>query len=307
MVAGGPELGEGTVAERSRVLRDVHDSFRSAVINEPRGSDGLVGALVCEPSDPSCSIGAIFFHNVGYFGMCVHGTIGLVASLHYIGNISPGVHRIETPVGVVSAELHDSGAVTVTNVPSYRYTKNVAVVVEGFGTVRGDVAWGGNWFFLVETNGMELMLENRDFLVDYTWRIRQALAKNGITGSNQEEIDNIELFTHSHNPTADSKNFVLLPGRTYDRSPCGTGTSAKLACLYMDGKLAEGQIWRQESIVGSIFEGSILVEGNQIYPQIKSTAFINAEGYLILSERDPFRCGISERTVKATSLYAASS
>lgn len=289
---GGPELGNGPLNQRLEIFRNKYDKFRSAVVNEPRGSDVIVGALLCEPVDKSCATGVIYFNNVGYLGMCGHGTIGLMATLSYMNRIKPGLHKIETPVGIVTAELHETGEVTITNIPSYRKSKNVDVEVPGIGVVRGDIAWGGNWFYLVTEHNRKLNLDRVEELTDFTWRIRQALTRNNITGDNGQEIDHIELFTPSDKPNVDSKNFVLCPGKSYDRSPCGTGTSAKLACLYADGKLGEGQVWREESIVGSIFEGSVSIVDNKLYPQIKGSAFVNSEATLILNEDDPFCWGI---------------
>ena len=247
---------------------------------------------MCEPSDPSCAAGVIFFNNVGYLGMCGHGTIGLVATLAHMDRIRPGVHRIETPVGIVTARLDESGEVTVGNVPSYRTAKQVRVEVAARGAVTGDVAWGGNWFFLVEEHGMEIGLKRVDELTELSWEIRQALARAGVTGRGGQGIDHIELFGPPDRPDADSKNFVLCPGKSYDRSPCGTGTSAKMACLYADGRLAEGRIWRQEGIVGSVFEGSVSIAGGSILPSIKGAAFVNSEATLIFDERDPLCWGI---------------
>lgn len=292
VVSGGPDLGRGALPERLRRLRSEYDYFRSAVVNEPRGSDAMVGALLCEPVDPSSAAGVIFFNNVGYLGMCGHGMIGLIATLAYLRRIGPGRHDIETPVGKVQATLDESGSVTVANVPSYRLSANVIVDVAGYGPVAGDVAWGGNWFFLTGAHGHKLTLDNLEALTDFTWRIRASLAEAGITGTNGQEIDHIELFSTSEIEGVDSKNFVLCPGKAYDRSPCGTGTSAKLACLFADGKLKEGQIWRQESIVGSVFEGSIKVSGDNLLPSITGSAFVNAEAELILDEQDPFCFGI---------------
>ena len=292
VAAGGPYLGRGTMADRLAVFRDRYDDFRSAVVNEPRGSDVMVGALLCEAVDPQCAAGVIFFNNVGYLGMCGHGTIGLVVTLAHMGRIVAGSHRIETPVGAVKAILHDSGEVTVENVPSYRRAARVAVDVDGYGRLTGDVAWGGNWFFLVSGHGQEISLANVDRLTDCAWRIRRALERNGITGDGGAEIDHIELFGPPALPGADSKNFVLCPGGAFDRSPCGTGTSAKLACLAADGKLGEGRRWRQESIVGSVFEGSFRCAGDRIVPSIKGSAWVDAEATLILDPRDPFRMGI---------------
>lgn len=292
VIGGGPELGNGSLSARLETFRKNHDDFRSAVTNEPRGSDALVGALLCEPVDKSCVTAVIFFNNVGYLGMCGHGTIGVVVTLGYLNRIKPGKHRIETPVGIVEALLDTNGEVEVANVPSYRYAKSVSVDVEGHGTVTGDVAWGGNWFFLIKDHGQHLVLGNLEALTDFTWRVRRALTRDGISGADGHEIDHIELFVPSQISGVDSKNFVLCPGKAYDRSPCGTGTSAKLACLYSDNKLSENQVWRQESIVGTVFEGRVTIENNEIHPHIRGSAFITAEADLILDHRDPFCMGI---------------
>jgi 4-hydroxyproline epimerase len=285
-----PDLGSGTMAQQLEVFRQNFDHLRNAIVNEPRGHSAIVGALLCEPSDKTCEAGVIFFNNVGFLKMCGHGTIGLVKTLEFLGKITVGRTRIETPVGVVEADLDADGFVTITNVPSYRYAKAVEVVVENYGTVRGDVAWGGNWFFLIEEHSLKLEHQNLPQLTDFTAKVREALGKNSITGQDGQEIDHIEIFAKTEN--ADSRNFVLCPGIEYDRSPCGTGTSAKLACLYEDGKLRVGQVWRQESIIGSIFEGKVITVNGKIIPQIRGTAFITADNELILDENDPFCYGI---------------
>src|SRR5436190_6066128 len=282
VINGGPELGGGPLSERLNRFREEHDRFRSAIVNEPRGSDVLVGALLLEPADRSCVAGVIFFNNVGYLNMCGHGTIGVVATLAYLQRIKPGKHQIETPVGIVEAQLHEPGQVSITNVPSYRKAKGVAIKVEGMGKITGDVAWGGNWFFLVEDHPFKLDMANIEQLTDVTWRIRQAINAQGFP-----EVDHIELC-------ADGKNFVLCPGKAYDRSPCGTGTSAKLACLAADGKLAEGQTWTQESIIGSRFTASYKREREKIRPIITGSAFITGEATLLLDENDPFCWGIGK-------------
>jgi 4-hydroxyproline epimerase len=292
VIGGAPDLGRGSMAERRAILRERFDWLRSAVVNEPRGSDVLVGALLCEPADSSCAAGVIFFNNVGYIGMCGHGTIGLVVTLAHLGRLEPGTHRLETVVGMVTVEYGGGNRVTLENVPSYRHRAGVRVAVDGFGEVSGDVAWGGNWFFLVGEHGRELDLANVDRLTDFTWRVRQALVGHGVTGPGGEEIDHIELFGPARDPSAHSRNFVLCPGKAYDRSPCGTGTSAKLACLVADGKLREGQVWRQESIVGSHFEATVRIEDGKVIPRITGSAYLTAEATLLLDPNDPFRMGI---------------
>ena len=291
VIGGGPDLGSGSLAERRDRMRLHHDRWRSAVVNEPRGSEGMVGALLCAPVDPRSATGVIFFNNVGYLGMCGHGTIGVAVTLAHLGRIRPGSQRIETPVGNVSVHLKDNHTVTIENVASYRHAAGVTVRVEGYGQIAGDVAWGGNWFFLVHDHGCKLELANVAHLTDLTRRIRQALARHGVAGAAGQEIDHIELFGPPVDPRADSRNFVLCPGMAYDRSPCGTGTCAKLACLFADGKLKEGQIWRQEGILGSVFEGSVRLEQERIVPSITGTAYVTAEACLVLDSADPFQFG----------------
>lgn len=287
VISGGPDLGKGPVAEQLARFRDHHDQYRRAIVNEPRGSDVMVGALLVEPVDRACAAGVIFFNNVGYLGMCGHGTIGLVATLAHLGRITPGEHRLETPVGQVAATLHNDGSVSVQNVPSYRKAKAVKTSVPGVGTVVGDVAWGGNWFYLIEDHGQDLSLTNVDKLTDFTWRIRQAVNAQGFP-----EIDHVELFGPPTQPDAHSRNFVLCPGKAYDRSPCGTGTSAKIACLAADGKLREGEPWIQESVIGGLFRATFTLRGSEIVPTVTGNAFINSEATLLLDDNDPFCWGI---------------
>lgn len=291
IIDGGPDLGNGPLSERLALMREQHDHVRTGTVCEPRGSDVLVGALLCEPHADDCVAGVIFFNNVGYLGMCGHGTIGLVASLAHMGRITAGRHRIDTPVGVVTAELHADGSVSVDNVSSYRLQNRVPVAVDGYGTVSGDIAWGGNWFFLVEDHPFEIKPGNIEALTRFSEAIMDALQEQVITGAGGAVIDHVELFTASQ--SADSRNFVLCPGKAYDRSPCGTGTSAKLACLAADGKLEEGAVWRQESVIGSVFEGSYRRESGGIAPTIRGTAWVSGEATLIFQEDDPFAWGIA--------------
>ena len=285
---GAPDLGSGTLTERLVVFREQHDDFRSSIVNEPRGSDVLVGALLVPPSEMSCAAGVIFFNNVGFLGMCGHGTIGVIATLAHLGRIAVGEHRLETPVGTVTATLHEDGSVSVMNVPSYRRAKTVTVDVPGLGEISGDIAWGGNWFFLVEEHGETLALANVQRLTDVATRIRQAVNAQGFP-----EVDHVELFGPPADPANHSRNFVLCPGGAYDRSPCGTGTSAKLACLFADGKLRPGDAYRQEGIVGSVFAGRVTLRGAEIIPSITGHAWVTAETTLLFEEADPFRDGFT--------------
>ncbi|HEX6562766.1 MAG TPA: proline racemase family protein, partial [Chthoniobacterales bacterium] len=290
------DLGSGSLAERREIFAAKYDYYRSAFCTEPRASDTTVGALLVPPSDPTCSVGVIYFNNTGYLNMCGHGTIGLVRTLEYLGRLQPGSHRIDTPVGAVGATLHPDGRVSVENVASYRAAKGFVLPVEGLGKVAGDIAWGGNWFFLIENHGLEITLKNREQLTDYCLRVKDSLALRPVRQAQGEpetqKIDHIELFGPSQ--IADSRNFVLCPGGAYDRSPCGTGTSAKLACLSADGKLSPGQVWRQESVIGTVFEAAYRLDGGgSIIPTITGSAFVNAKGDIVLDEKDPFQFGIS--------------
>jgi 4-hydroxyproline epimerase len=290
VVGGGPDLGGGSLASRRERFRIEFDRYRSAIVNEPRGSDVVVGALLVPPQDATCSAGVIYFNNVGVIGMCGHGTIGVVATLAHLGRLAPGRHRIETPVGVVGVELAANGEVSVDNVASWREHEDVKVDVPDIGIVHGDIAWGGNWFFLVQDHGLELALSRVDDLTNYAWRVRQALNAQGY-----DAVDHVELFGPPATGEADARSFVLCPGKAYDRSPCGTGTSAKLACVAADGKLAEGARWVQESIIGSRFTGRfswIDREAGRIAPVITGAAFVNAEITQLLDARDPFCWGI---------------
>jgi 4-hydroxyproline epimerase len=292
VIGGGPPLGAGTAAQQLAVFREEFDDYRAAIVREPRGSDVVVGALLIEPADNTCAAGVIFFNNVDYLGMCGHGTIGLIATLAYLKRIGPGNHRIETPVGIVTATLHEDGNVSLRNVPSYRFAKDVPVEVPGVGRITGDIAWGGNWFFLVENHGQSLEHKNVDQLTEFAWKIRETLDRQQIRGEGGGLIDHIELISPSTTPGCNSRNFVLCPGKAYDRSPCGTGTSAKVACLYADGRIKIGQSWRQESIIGSAFDASVEVIDGKVIPIIQGQAYITAESTLILQGNDPFRWGI---------------
>ncbi len=290
IVEGFPDLGEGSMAERRAHFAQHYDDWRCAVMLEPRGNDVLVGALLCRPCSPQATAGVIFFNNTGYLGMCGHGTIGLIASLAHLGRIRAGRHLIETPVGPVNATLHDDGSVTVENVAAYRYRHQVRVEVAGYGPVTGDIAWGGNWFFLIGESPLTIDKHNLEALTAFTWAVRQALEQADIRGEDGGAIDHIELF--GDDPQADSRSFVLCPGKAYDRSPCGTGTSAKLACLAADGKLAPDMHWRQASVIGSEFQAYYRWNGERITPFIRGQAYVCADSQLLLDERDPFVWGI---------------
>ncbi len=289
VIDGGPDLGIGSMAELRKLFAVEYDHYRTAIVNEPRGSDVLVGALLCKPVDPKCAAGVIFFNNSGMLGMCGHGAIGMIITLAHLGHIQQGAHRLETPVGEVTAELHQDGSVTITNVSSFRKAANIRLNVPHFKTLHGDVAWGGHWFFLCEDHGLELTLKHHSELT----RISQ-LIRNAINASGFPEVDHVELIGPANSSQADARNFVLCPSGSFDRSPCGTGTSAKLACLAADGRLAPGQDWVQEGITGSVFTASYAQNPKcekHILPKLAGSAFITADAKLLIDENDPLCWG----------------
>lgn len=293
IIEGGPELGEGTLGERRERFRRDFDRYRAAVVNEPRGCDVIVGALLCRPRDPRCAAGVIFFNNVGYIAMCGHGTMGLAVTLAHLRRIGPGMHRFETPVGIVGVELHDRHRVSVANVASYRHAADVGVDVPGYGVVTGDIAWGGNWFFLVETPGIAIVPANIAQLTAFTQAVRAAIARQAIRGADGAEVDHVEVYAPLEGVRNGARGFVLCPGGAYDRSPCGTGTSAKLACLHARGALRAGETWRQESVIGTAFDASFtLADGGNVIPRISGSAYVMAESMLIFDDDDPLRFGI---------------
>jgi 4-hydroxyproline epimerase len=296
IIHGGPPLGDGPLSQRRALFAREFDHYRRFAINEPRGYDALVGALLCEPVDRTCAAGLIFFNNVGYLGMCGHGTIGAAVTLAHLGRIGPGRHRFETPEGIVTVGLADRNQATIENVPSYRHRSAVRLVVDGLGEITGDVAWGGNWFFLTEDAPCALVPANIRRLTHAAEAIKEALAAAGIVGANGGAVDHIEFFGPPESPASHSRNFVLCPGGAYDRSPCGTGTSAKLACLAADSRLAPGAEWVQESIVGSSFVARYRVADNgAIIPSITGRAYVVAEATLHRDPGDPFADGLTPR------------
>ncbi|WP_140718761.1 proline racemase family protein [Pseudomonas sp. Hp2] len=292
VLAGFPDLGDGDLAGCRERFRAEFDHWRSAIACEPRGSDTMVGALLLPARDPRACTGVVFFNNVGYLGMCGHGTIGVVRTLQHLGRLQPGRHFVETPVGTVGVDLDADGRVSIDNVESYRHAQDVAVQVPGHGEVRGDIAWGGNWFYITEQSPYALDLAHQRELTAYTEAIRQALEAAGITGADGGEIDHIEVNGPAPDGSGQARNFVLCPGLAYDRSPCGTGTSAKLACLAADGKLAEGEVWIQQGILGSVFEGSYRRGERGVLPRIAGTAHVTARSQLLVDPADPFAWGI---------------
>ncbi|MGB7262135.1 MAG: proline racemase family protein [Albidovulum sp.] len=290
---GAPDLGVGPLADRARLLATEHSAFYRSVLLEPRGQPAMVGALLVKPVDPGCVTGVIYFDADAVLGMCGHGTIGLVVTLAHMGRIGIGTHRIETPVGVVEVTLNDANTVTVTNIESRRVHHAASVEVDGLGTVTGDVAYGGNWFFIIDPSPIPVEPRNIRLLTDAGIAIRAATVAQGIGGEAGQPIDHVVFQEASPKKDVHSRNFVLCPDDAYDRSPCGTGSSARLACLAADGLLLAGEEIVQESIIGSPYRLSYqLGIGGGVKPTITGQAWIMAESTLFFGQNDPFRHGI---------------
>jgi proline racemase len=293
VIDGWPQPRGATMAERLDDLRARHDHLRTAIVCEPRGHDAIVGALLTPPVNQGSVAGVVFFNNGTYLGMCGHGLIGVVRTLEHLGRLAPGVARFDTPVGTVRAELADDGTVTIDNVPAYVHARDVAVEVTGYGRVVGDVAWGGNWFFITHADLVPVEMARVNDLTRFTQAIQDAIRAQGITGADGGDIDHIEISAPPLRADADGRNYVLCSGGEYDRSPCGTGTSAKMATLHARGALAFGERWRQEGIAGGLFTGWLTAGADgTLLPHIRGTAFITGEATLRFDARDPFRFGI---------------
>ena len=293
VVGGWPDLDSETMEGRREELdRRFGPLWRGAVL-EPRGHDALVGALLTPPISRGAVAGVVFFDNVGPLWMCGHGTIGVVRTLEHLGRIAPGLVRLDTPVGPVGAELAVDGTVTIENVPARCHALDVAVDVPGIGRVVGDVAYGGNWFFLARPGVETVEPSNGERLRVLTLAIQSTLARQGVTGEGGAVVDHVILYGPPSRPDADSRNYVMCPGGAYDRSPCGTGTSAKMASLHARGEFAPGQRWRQESITGSLFTGWLEEREGRLVPRIQGRAFVTGRTTLYFDPRDPFRHGLA--------------
>ena len=309
VVDGAPDLGGGDMGERrARLLES--SAFRQAVIGEPRGSDVLVGAVLSDGVDAASAASVVYFDAAGCLYMCGHGTIGVAVTLGYLGRIGAGRHQLDTPAGPVAAEYDGAHTVTIHNVSSYRPAagKGVSVRVPGYGRLSGDVAWGGNWFFITAEHGQELELANAPALTNFALAVRGALQRAGVRGDGGEAVDHVELVGPARRADADARSFVLCPSGAYDRSPCGTGTSAKMACLHADGHLQPGETWRQESVVGGLFEGSFQPDpqgGEAILPRITGEAYLTADATLLLDDADPFRDGLPRQATAGRKNRAA--
>jgi proline racemase len=313
VITGGlPTIRGATMAEKRDQLRQEHDSIRKSLVLEPRGHDAIVLAFLLPPTRDDADLGVVFANDAGYLGMCGHGSIGLVTTAVAMGLV-PAVEPVteialDTPVGLircrVAVEAGRPKSVTITNVPSFLYRQRVIVDVHGFGKVAADVAYGGNWFAFVEADQLGLVVEKSHLpvLMQAATAIREALVREGVRGihpetGEEETVDHIKLFEALDGEHLGARSLTLCPGTAYDRSPCGTGTSAKLAVLHAKGELKQGEVFDSESVLGTKFMARIVGETTvgkypAIVPEITGSAWITSFATFVIDPDDPCRLGI---------------
>jgi 4-hydroxyproline epimerase len=287
VVEGLPEPAGNTVQDRVAAIERDFEALYRPLLLEPRAYEAMVGAWMGSPTAEGCIADVVYFNPAGVLGMCGHGTIGVAATLAQTGKLSPGDYRFNTPAGIVGVKIVDPATVQIENIPSYRIAASARLEVEGYGGVVGDVAYGGNHFFLVKNSPIPVISDRMDELGSFTKAVMAAARAQGYP-----DVNHVEVFGPPEREDADSKNYVLCPGGEYDRSPCGTGTSAKLACLAADGKLAPGEVWTQESIIGTAFRAWYRADGDHTRPTIEGRAYITGEATLQFNDDDPLREGI---------------
>ncbi|MEM7245526.1 MAG: proline racemase family protein [Acidobacteriota bacterium] len=292
VIDGWPELASTTMKDRRREMAESHGELMRGVVAEPRGHEAVVAALLTEPVSEGAAAGVVFFNNVGPLWMCGHGLIGVVETLAWLGRLPEGEVVIDTAVGPVGARRLDDGSVRFENVPARAERLDLELEVDGVGRLRGDLAWGGNWFFLTTVPGLELVPSELPRLLEVSAAIRRALDDLRPLGD-EGVVDHVELVSASPDSEVNARNFVLCPGGEWDRSPCGTGTSAKLAVLHARGELALGESWVQESLVGGRFVGRLDEDADgRLIPTLQGRAHVVARSTLCFSPEDPFRHGL---------------
>ncbi|MFM8735826.1 MAG: proline racemase family protein [Pirellulales bacterium] len=291
-LVAGLDLGAGSVRDRRDRFRERHDHVRRALVGDPRGVTAMVGVILVPPADPACRYGAFYINRVGYLDMCGHATIGLAVTLGALGAIEPGSFRLETPAGVVAMTWHGGNEASFECVPPRRIAKGLSLSCDDGSRVTGDVATSGLWFFLCRDHGLPVEPAAIPALTARAWSIRRALEARGIAGDGGEVIDHVVLLGPPREPGNDGRAFVLCPDGAFDRSPCGTGTSALVGCLLDDGVLAEGATWRQESVLGGVYAASVRCAGSIVVPTVRGRAWLTAESTLHFTADDPYRTGV---------------
>ncbi|KFN14230.1 MULTISPECIES: proline racemase family protein [Bacillus] len=309
LISGLPKLIGENMAEKMLHMKKEYDWIRKLLMNEPRGHDVMSGALLTDPCHPEADIGVIYIETGGYLPMCGHDTIGVCTALVESGLIpvyEPITSlKLDTPAGLVEVDIsvQDSKAkeVSFCNIPAF-LLKSISVHVEGIGNVDVDIAYGGNFYAIIdgEALGLELVPENASTIIDKAIQIRNTINEKFEVIHPQysfiKGVTHIEFYTDPTHETAHVKNTVVVPPGGIDRSPCGTGTSAKLAVLYANKKITMQEEFVHESIVGSLFKGSVIdttyVENIEaVVTKITGSAWLMGMHRFFYNEEDPLKEG----------------
>jgi len=308
---GLPFIPGNNMMDKKNYLVEHFDYIRTMTMHEPRGHGDMFGAILMEPTKKEADIGVIFMDSGGYLNMCGHGSIGVSTILvdeGYVKVEEPITNiTLDTPAGLVRAKVEvenkKAKGVSIENVPAFLYKENIKIEISELGQVPVDISFGGSFFALVDSKylNLKISLENIDEIIKLALIIREKINnKVKVIHPNIPDInkvDLVEIYGKPTNSIADLKNVVIFGAGQFDRSPCGTGTSAKLAYLHGKNKLKKNEYFVHESITGTMFKGRILEEVkigkyNGIIPEIKGRAFIIGYSHLIAQEEDPFKHGL---------------
>ncbi|RWP63420.1 MAG: 4-hydroxyproline epimerase [Mesorhizobium sp.] len=309
VAGGGPLLNGATMMERRAHFLAEYDWIRTGLMFEPRGHDVMSGSILYPPTRPDCDVAILFIETSGCLPMCGHGTIGTVTMAIEHGLVkpkTPGLLRLDTPAGLVTAEYKQVGdyveEVRITNVPSFLHAEGLTVECPQLGEISVDVAYGGNFYAIVEPQKTyrDMADHSAGDLIAWSPVVRQRLnEKYAFVHPENPGIDRLSHILWTGAPTdsqADARNAVFYGDKAIDRSPCGTGTSARMAQLHAKGKLGTGDEFVHESIIGSLFKGrvekEVTVAGKPaIIPSIGGWARMTGLNTIFIDDRDPFAHG----------------
>jgi len=312
VVGGVPNIPGKTLPEKKAYLEKNMDYLRKAIMHEPRGHNDMFGSILVQPVSDEADIGIIFMDGGGYLNMCGHGTIGastIAVETGMVPKVEPYTElTLEAPAGLVKVRATvENGKVkeiTFRNVPAFLYKQDVKINVPEIGEITLDISFGGSFFAIVDAKqlGVKIVPENATKLKDIGLKIRDIVNKEieiqHPTLEHIKTVDLVEIYDEPTNPEATLKNVVIFGEGQVDRSPCGTGTSAKLATLYAKGKIKEGELFVYESIIGTMFKGRVVGttkvgDFDAVIPEITGSAYITGFNTFVIDEDDPMKYGFS--------------
>jgi 4-hydroxyproline epimerase len=313
VAGGGPNLSGATMMEKRAHFLEEFDWIRHGLMFEPRGHDMMSGSILYPPTRPDCDVAVLFIETSGCLFMCGHGTIGTVTMALEHGLVTPktpGVLRLDTPAGLVIAEYRQEGRyveeVRITNVPSFLYKEALEVECPDLGVLTVDVAYGGNFYAIVDPQKNYRDMADHTALDFIKWSpvLRQRLNETySFVHPENPAINRLSHLLWTGKPTqphADARNAVFYGEKAIDRSPCGTGTSSRMAQLFAKGQLKVGDDFAHESIIGSVFKGRVQreveVAGTRgIVPSVAGWARMTGHNTIFIDDRDPFAHGFTVR------------